>query len=131
MTTSDAASWTLIPVMYRDASNYKAYGDILLEGIITDAQIAALRGSLNEETNYVPGQLGLEHLALEQWPGSRYEDDHNWHEMMHDQIRTLDLVDADLVRERGTQEAGTVAEFLTKVQEAAAAGWDTRIGNPW
>lgn len=131
MPAADAASWTLIPVMYRDASNYKAYGDVLLQGSITDAQIAALRTSLKQETYYVPGQLGLEHLALQQWPGSRYEDDDNWHEMMHDQIRTLDLGTVELVRQRGTQEAGTVAEFLAKVQDAAAAGWDPGIGNPW
>lgn len=130
MPITDSANWTLIPVMYRDAHNYKAYGDILLEGIITDTQIEAIRTSLRETTHYVPGQLGLGHLAHQAWPGSTYDDDDNWHEMFLSEIRRVDLADAALIRERGTQEGGTVAEFLAKVQDAAAAGWDPHIDSP-
>ncbi len=131
MTAPEPSGWTVLPVMYRDASNYKAYGDILLEGIITDAQIAVLRASLNQDTYYVPGQLGLDHLALDTWPGSAYEDDHNWHELFLPEIRTVDQATSELIRERGTQEGGTVAEFVAKVQKAAADGWNPNIGNPW
>ena len=130
MPVPDSASWTVIPVMYRDAVNFKAYGDILLEGIITDAEIAVLRTSLREETYYVPGQLGLGHLAHETWPGSSYDDDDNWHEMFLNEIRRVDVAIAALIRERGTHEGGTVTEFLAKVQDAAAAGWDPRIDSP-
>jgi len=131
MPVPDPRSWTVIPVMYCDASNYKAYGDILLEGIITDMQIAALRASLSQESYYVPGQLGLKHLAIETWPGSRYDDDDNWHEALLSEIRTVDQATSDLIRERGTQEAGTIHQFLAKVQKAAADGWNPSIGNPW
>jgi hypothetical protein len=117
--------------MYRDAVNFKAYGDILLEGIITDTQIEVLRASLREETYYVPGQLGLGHLAHEAWPGSSYDDDDNWHEMFLSEIRRVDLAISALIRERGTQEAGTVAEFLAKVQGAATAGWNPRTDSAW
>lgn len=131
MPTSDPTGWTCIPVMYRDGSNYKACGDILLEGIITDAQIATLRSHLDADAYYVPGQLGLSHLALEEWPGSSYDDDHNWHEMYPDEIRTSTHAGATPIIEKGTQQAGTVDAFLAKVQGAAAAGWDPSIGNPW
>lgn len=124
MPAPDSSSWTLIPVMYRDASNFKAHGVILLEGIVTGAEIATLRASLHEETYYVPRQLGLDHLATEKWPGSFYEDDHNWHEVCLSEISTVELAMPALMRVEGTQDGGTVADFISKVQKAAADGWD-------
>lgn len=132
MPTPDPTGWTCIPVMYRDGSNYKAYGHILLQGVLTGDQIATLRASLSEENFYVPGQLGLGHLAVEEWPGSSYDDDHNWHEMFLEEISTGEqAAPLDPTGAKGTQQAGTVVEFLAKVQGAAAAGWDPSIGNPW
>ncbi len=122
MSTSDNASTgaTVIPVMYRDASNYKAYGLISLDGIITDHQIGALRQCLGEGRYYVPRQLGLAHLAEETWPGSHYDDDHDWHEMFLDEITTSQT---SLTPGVDTQNAGTVDEFLARLRGAARAGW--------
>jgi len=126
-----AYGWTSIPVLYRDASNYKAYGSILLEGNITDDEIAALRACLIGGTLYVPGQLGLPHLAVDAWPGSAYDDDHNWHEMLLDEISTATQAFEPLARETSAHRAGTVSDFLTRARGAAAAGWNPGIGNPW
>ncbi len=109
---------TLIPVLYRDAANYKAHGAISLTGMITDSQIATLRQCLRAGTYYVPAQLGLAHLADDTW----YDDDDNWHEMLTDAITTS-------TEERepawDTQHFGTVEDFITELTAIAAGpGWD-------
>lgn len=131
MSASDPDGWTFIPVLYCDASNFKAYGQVVLEGVITEAQIAVLCTSLSDGSHYVPAQLGLQHLALDAWPGSRYDDDHNWHEMFPDRIVTVQQTLPPLTWEPGTQHAGTVTEFIIRMQDIAGAGWDPHIGNPW
>lgn len=131
MLASEPDGWTFIPVLYCDASNFKAYGQVVLEGVITDAQIALLTSSLSHGSHYVPAQLGLQHLALDRWPGSAYDDDHNWHEMFPDRIATVQQPLPPLTSESGTQHAGTVTEFITRIQDVARTGWDPNVGNPW
>ena len=119
-------SITSIPVMYRDASNYKAWGSITLDGAITAEQIAELRAALADGASYVRGQIGLPHLAGEAWPGSTYEDDHNWQEMF------LDDIEVRTAGAPGTSEhAGSVHAFVARVKAAAATGWNPDIDNPF
>lgn len=127
-----ASHTTSIPVMYRDASNYKAWGSITLDGEITAEQIAELRAALADGDSYVPAQIGLPHLAGEEWPGSSYEDDHNWHEMLLDDIE-ISPAGAAVGRHswRTPDHAGPVEAFVARVKEAATSGWNPEIGNPW
>ena len=123
---AQAAIMTSIPVMYRDASNYKAWGSITLDGAITAGQIAELRAALADGESYVPGQIDLPHLAGEAWPGSTYEDDHNWQEMLLDDIEVRPAC-----AQGTTDHAGTVDAFVARVKAAAATGWNPDIDNPF
>lgn len=117
---------TIIPVQYRDAANYKTRARIVLDGAITGSQIEAVRAALDEGEYYVPGQLGMDHLGTGAWSSFPCEDDHGWHEMELDGIEVApaecqarwafgDVADTGAVV--------TVEQFVSRIVEAAAAGW--------
>lgn len=82
--------FTVIPYMYRDASNYKEGDHIILEGTLSDEQIKAIEAKLDEGENFIPADLnlGLDELQdrLTSFPS---EDDHVWHEL---QLNELEVV---------------------------------------
>lgn len=64
---------------YRDASNYKAFGSVLLAGNATNADRAEIEAKLTSDGVFVAEFVGLEPLQarLEGFPSG---DDHIWHE---------------------------------------------------
>ena len=60
--------------LYRDASNYKTYGEVIVLGEIEEQQ---LHSYLWEGDFFVPSEVGL--LDLQE--GAFTEDDHIWHEI--------------------------------------------------
>lgn len=50
---------TKLALMYRDASNYKAHRDVVVEGEITEAQIAAIASKLQDGEFFIANQVGL------------------------------------------------------------------------
>lgn len=83
---------TKIEYMYRDASNYKAFRNEVLEGVLTPKQIAAIKQAA-EPDGFIPSQVGLDNLQgeLMGYDSNRYSDDydpfgesgddHVWHEI--------------------------------------------------
>ena len=53
--------------LYRDASNYKAWGELLLSGMTSQNEIVALRTRLESDTYFVAEQVGLPALYQELW----------------------------------------------------------------
>jgi hypothetical protein len=80
------ATTTALEYRYRDASNYKASGRILLYGRLSDADRASIMGSLEDGEFFVAEQVGVPPLyeALYQLSGgpNENEDDHGWHEFI-------------------------------------------------
>ncbi|MCV6988657.1 hypothetical protein H7I87_00290 [Mycobacterium timonense] len=116
-------AYTTIPVCYRDYADYRWHGDIRLEGAITPQQVGALRAALVDGALYAPLQVGLTHCGAEEsrmFPGV---NDHGWHEMDLDGITIDEWRPSRLGCVSGPDEAGTVAEFVARMQRAAAAGW--------
>lgn len=70
---------TEIEYMYRDASNYKAFANLVVAGVIEEEAIRACLASINEDNNFIPYQVGLEDLQPQMltYPSA---DDHVWHE---------------------------------------------------
>ncbi len=68
--------------LYRDASNYKAWGEILLSGIPSQSDVAALRACLESGVYFVAEQVGIPAVYKElwDWSGGRTSDDHTLHE---------------------------------------------------
>lgn len=115
---------TVVPVQYRDRANHQTAGSIELAGVITPTQIAALRAALHEGRYYVPSQLGLSHLGASAWSSFPTEDDHGWHEMRLDDFEVLR---ADALAQGmfcgQSDGGGTVADFVARMERAAATGW--------
>ena len=69
---------------YRDASNYKAWGAILLSGAPSQNDIVALRACLESGEYFVAEQVGVPAVYKELWDlsGGPTSDDHALHEFV-------------------------------------------------
>lgn len=86
--------------LYRDASNYKAWGTILLSGVPSQNDIAALRACLESDEYFVAEQIGIPAVYKELWDlsGGPNSDDHALHEFValreatEDERKSLPLI---------------------------------------
>jgi hypothetical protein len=78
--------------LYRDASNYKAWGELLLSGIPSQSDVATLRACLELEVYFVAEQVGIPAVYKELWnlSGGRTSDDHALHEFVTLRVATVD-----------------------------------------
>ncbi|MCR4303884.1 MAG: hypothetical protein NUV63_06615 [Gallionella sp.] len=78
--------------LYRDASNYKAWGTILLSGAPSQNDIEILRASLDSDTYFVAEQVGIPAVYKELWnlSGGITSDDHALHEFVALRVATED-----------------------------------------
>ena len=77
--------------LYRDASNYKAWGELLLSGTPSQSEIAALRACLESDLYFVAEQVGVPAIYKELWDlsGGRTSDDHALHEFFALRVATV------------------------------------------
>lgn len=70
--------------LYRDGSNYKAWGEILLSGSASPNDIEALRACLESGEYFVAEQVGIPPVYRELWDlsGGPTSDDHALHEFV-------------------------------------------------
>lgn len=80
-TQEGVAPYFVFEYLYRDASNYKAYGDLWLTGLLSKEGQAALVGGLQSGEFFVAEQMGVPPLyeKLFSESGGRTVDDHAWH----------------------------------------------------
>ena len=76
-----ARGWLVFDYLYRDASNYKAFGSVWLTGTLTEAERTELVDCLDGCEFFVAEQIGVPPLypALFEDSGGPTEDDHAWH----------------------------------------------------
>ena len=76
--------FSVFEYLYRDASNYKAYGKLLLLGGVTKADIIEVRSYLDSGEFFVPELVGVLPLQgeLYQYSDGPTEDDHDFHEFV-------------------------------------------------
>jgi hypothetical protein len=75
--------FTVIPYLYRDAANYKQANEIVLDGELSSADIAAIESKLSDGEYFIPGDLaglGVEELQPRS-SGFPSTDDHVYHEL--------------------------------------------------
>lgn len=70
--------------LYRDASNYKAWGELFLNGTANDAAVARIRQCLEADVFFIPESVGIPSLReqLYQYSGGPTSDDHCYHEFV-------------------------------------------------
>ncbi len=70
--------------LYRDAGNYKVWGQLLLEGELTDEKTTRLTSRLEDGELFIAEQIGIPTLYEELWRECQCEPsdelDHAWHE---------------------------------------------------
>lgn len=77
------SSHCIFEYLYRDAGNYKAWGELLLEGKLSDADTALLRNRFDGGELFIAEQIGVPTLYQKLWSecgSGPSEDDHGWHE---------------------------------------------------
>jgi len=75
------AIYSVIDYQYRDASGYKAFGKLLIEGVVSDADFEALEPYMYDNEFFTPEDVGIAPLQSILWDqfGGPKDDDHDWH----------------------------------------------------
>ena len=118
MTTS-----SIFEYLYRDASNYKSWGALLLEGTATDAEVTDFLGQFEAGSYFIAEQLGIAPLYSALWAisGGPSDDDHVWH--------TFHALRAATAQDMETPVFGTLAELIQKIN--AVEAWDEALSPHW
>ena len=101
---------TVFSYMYRDASNYKEFEEVVFAGTLTAEEKEALKNLIEDNGDgFIPHQIGLENLqhSMVSFPS---EDDHIWHEF--DSVEDTD---------REPTDRRTIQEFINSL---VSVEWD-------
>jgi hypothetical protein len=82
--TRGRAACCVFEYLYRDGSNYKAWGSLLVSGEPTPEDITALKECLESGEYFVAEQVGIPPVYKELWElsGGPTSDDHALHEFV-------------------------------------------------
>ncbi|MDK2122649.1 hypothetical protein [Parachitinimonas caeni] len=87
--------YSIFEYLYRDASNYKAFGAILLSGWFSDAEVEELSKCVEGDGVFVAEQIGiptLYQILYEYSAGESSIDDHAFHELLGIRPATKDEI---------------------------------------
>lgn len=117
------SGFSIFEYLYRDASNYKAWGSLLLKGQVTQADVDALGKCLEGGEFFIAEQVGVPPVYAELWEisGGATEDDHVWHEFVG-----LRPATAEDMQEKPW---GSVSELLARF--TSVRRWDERLSPNW
>lgn len=108
--------------LYRDASNFKAWGELLLEGNLSEAEIVRMITRFEDREFFIAEQIGIPPLyellwqQCQSYPSAAL--DHVWHQFS--KIRPA--TDADLER---INHRGNAAALLNAIEKIDI--WDQRL----
>ena len=116
-------NFSIFEYLYRDASNYKAWGTMQLKGNASKAEIEELKNTLESGEFFIAEQLGIPPLYAELWQFSNGPsiDDHVWHTFYELRPATE--------REINVQVFDTVESFISKIR--AVETWDKTLSPHW
>ncbi len=114
---------TVLTVCYRDAANYKTAYELRLSGQFSSEQWDRLKKALDEETGFVPDQVGLDNPAkafvgYDSFPNE--ELDHGWCELPEAEGDYEDLYPCCAIK-ASTPARMSVEEFVAACE---ATTWD-------
>ncbi len=108
---------------YRDASNYKAWGSLLLEGLASSSDIEDLRDHLDSGEFFIAEQLEIPPLYAELWAlsGGPSVDDHVWHTFHEIRPATGEEINAEIF--------DTVENLISKIE--SVINWNEALSPHW
>lgn len=115
--------FSIFDYLYRDASNYKSWGSLLLEDRTTETELEQLRTQLNCGEFFIAEQVGIPPLYAELWQFSDgpTEDDHVWHT-----FHELRQANAEEITGKPW---GTVPELIARFK--AVKRWNELLSPHW
>lgn len=116
-------NFSLFEYVYRDASNYKSWGALLLGGAASDADTKDLQRHFDSGGYFIAEQLGIPPLYAELWAfsGGPTIDDHVWH--------TFHALRPATAKEMKGPVFDTLKNLLKKVK--AVQTWDVTLSPHW
>lgn len=111
--------YTRIPYRYVDEANYKAHGDIILDGLLSEADVEAIRSKLSDREYFIPADLNL---GIEEMQSQLSSFPSSWDHVYH--ILDLDDLEQERVVEEGasTIPARDFVAAFTSIAHSEA--WD-------
>ena len=89
--------YSVIEYQYRDASNFKSYGEILVEGTFSKRDIELIHSYMYDNGEcFIPEEIGippLQEILWKEFDGPN-DDDHEWHSI--ECIRNANQEDMEL-----------------------------------
>lgn len=115
--------FSVFSYLYRDGANFKAWGQLLLKGIASTADLEIVRSRFESGEFFIAEQLGIPALYAELWAFSdgATEDDHVWHTF--DELRAATASDLTL------PTFDTVKSLTKKIKSVAA--WNEKLSPHW
>lgn len=116
-------NFSVFEYLYRDASNYKAWGTLLLKGIASSADIEDLKNSFESGEFFIAEQLGIPPLYAELWEFSNGPsmDDHVRHTFYGLRPATADEIKA--------QVFDTIENLISKIKTVKT--WNEKLSPHW
>jgi hypothetical protein len=111
----------LFRYLYRDASNYKLYGDAIFtnQTFLPLVEIEQqIRACLRDGEFFIARQVWIE----ERFFDTLHDDDHPWHTFEKVETTTLAPFDPDNWAEK--QHRRDITEFILELEQAQKSGWD-------
>jgi hypothetical protein len=110
--------------LYRDADNFKAWGALLLKGVLTDAQVVEMKSKFEGEEFFIAEQIGVPPLYEELWAysGGLTKSDHPWHEFFA--VRPAEINDLAMGVPLGS--ANTLFNVVTRISR-----WKEQLSPCW
>ncbi len=88
----NAPAHSVFEYLYRDAGNFKAWGELLLEGMLTTEELARLTARFEQGELFIAEQIGVPTLYQELWRQCQCEPsdelDQVWHEFSELRVAT-------------------------------------------
>jgi hypothetical protein len=111
----------LFRYLYRDASNYKLYGEAIFtnQTFLPLAEIEQqVRASLKDGEFFIAQQVRIE----ERFFDTLHDDDHPWHTF--EKVETTPLAPFDPDNWAEKQHRRDITEFILELEQAKKSGWD-------
>ena len=116
-------AFSIFEYLYRDASNYKVWGTLLLEGVANESDRQVLASKFESSEFFIAEQLGIPALYADLWEFSNgpTEDDHVWH--------TFHALRAVAPDDTNAEVFGSVADLVVKIKSVKE--WDLELSPHW
>ncbi len=116
-------TFCIFEYLYRDASNYKVWGTLRLEGVAIETDRQTLASKFESGELFIAEQLGIPALYADLWDFSSgpTEDDHVWHTFHALRDVTPDDTNAEVF--------GSVDDLVARIESVRE--WNLELSPHW